>query len=253
MNLTQVRRFALSLAEATEEPHFDRTSFRVRGKIFVTARPQEAHIHVFVPEEVREPALAMHPEFVSSLYWGKKVVGLRVELADAPPAIVKELVRRAWEARSPKPDVQRQVAQFIARYSPAVAAQFRKARAKVKARFPRGYELVFDNYNACGCGYSFTARASGVVVSVVAYPRWVTLFFFQGTRLTDPQGILEGSGSRVRSIRLQPLARLDAKPVQALLKQAIGQFATEFAAAPAMSTIIKTSSARRRPRRPRGE
>jgi hypothetical protein len=34
MTLSQVRRFALSLPETTEEPHFDRTSFRVRGKIF---------------------------------------------------------------------------------------------------------------------------------------------------------------------------------------------------------------------------
>lgn len=253
MNLTHVRRHALSLAGTTEEPHFDRTSFRVGGKIFVTARPSETHVHVFLPEEDREPALAMYPEFVSRLYWGKKVVGLRVELTDAPPAIVKDLLRRAWEVRAPKASVQRQVARFIGRYSPTVAAQYRKARAKVKARFPRGYELVFNNYNAFGCGYSFSPRASGVVVSVVAYPRWVTLFFFHGTRLPDPEKILEGTGSRVRSVRLQPLAVLDSKPVQALLKQAIGQFATEFSAAPAMSTIIKTASAKQRPRRPRSK
>lgn len=74
MTLSQVRKHALSLSGATEEPHFDRTSFRVKGKIFVTARLSETHIHVFVPEEVRETALAMHSEFVSKLLWGGKVV-----------------------------------------------------------------------------------------------------------------------------------------------------------------------------------
>jgi len=102
MTLAQIRKFALSLAGTTEEPHFDRTSFRVNGKIFVTARPAESHIHVFVPEQVREPALAMHADFVSKLLWGGKVVGLRVELPKAEPAIVRDLVESAWRVRAAK-------------------------------------------------------------------------------------------------------------------------------------------------------
>jgi hypothetical protein len=102
MTLAQVRKHALSLSGATEEPHFDRTSFRVKGKIFVTARPSEAHIHVFVPEEVREPALAINPEFVSKLLWGGKVVGLRVDLTKATPNVVRHLVEKAWSSKAPK-------------------------------------------------------------------------------------------------------------------------------------------------------
>jgi hypothetical protein len=33
MRIDTVRRFALSLPETTEEPHFDKSSFRVRGKM----------------------------------------------------------------------------------------------------------------------------------------------------------------------------------------------------------------------------
>jgi hypothetical protein len=102
VTLEQVRRHALSLPEAKEEPHFDRTSFRVRGRIFITARPADSHIHVFVPEHVREPFLAMHPDVASKLLWGGKVVGLRVELHRAPAGLVKELVRSAWASRAPK-------------------------------------------------------------------------------------------------------------------------------------------------------
>lgn len=102
MNLAQIRKHALSLPAVTEEPHFDRTSFRVNGKIFVTALAAESHIHVFVPEQFREPALAMYPEQVSKLLWGGKVVGLRVDLSVVSPQVAKDLVMHAWESRAPK-------------------------------------------------------------------------------------------------------------------------------------------------------
>jgi hypothetical protein len=102
VTLTQVRKHALSLPGTTEAPHFDRTSFRVKGKIFVTARPNESHIHVFVPEQAREPALAMHAKYVSKLLWGGKVVGLRIELPHAQPGVVRDLVEVAWHSRGGK-------------------------------------------------------------------------------------------------------------------------------------------------------
>ncbi len=102
MTLAQIRKHALSLPAVTEEPHFDRTSLRVKGRIFVTARASDSHIHVFLPEQFREPALAMHPDHMSKLLWGGKVVGLRIELAGAPRAVVNELVTLAWRCKAPK-------------------------------------------------------------------------------------------------------------------------------------------------------
>ncbi|MEJ0098720.1 MAG: hypothetical protein WDO12_02840 [Pseudomonadota bacterium] len=148
------------------------------------------------------------------------------------------------------PDTRTQIATFIGRYSPSVARQFRAARTHVRKLFPRGYELVHDNYNAFGCGYSSTPLASGVIVSVVAYPRWVTLFFFSGPRLPDPEGLLQGTGSKVRSVRLEPLAVLESDAVHDLLAATIAPFAAGLKTKPRLSTIIKTQSAKRRPRRP---
>ena len=102
MKLAQVRKLALSLPEVTEEPHFQFSSFRVRGKIFVTVPPDGKHIHVFVGDQQREPALAMHPEYLSKLTWGGKVVGLRAELGPADAGVIGELVRHAWKAKAPK-------------------------------------------------------------------------------------------------------------------------------------------------------
>ena len=102
MNIAQVRRHAMSLAEVTEEPHHHFSSFRVAGKIFVTVLPEETYIHIFVSEEQRELALSLEPECMEKLLWGGKVVGLRVDLAKAPAAVVKRLMSQAWAHKAPK-------------------------------------------------------------------------------------------------------------------------------------------------------
>ncbi len=102
MKIAAVRRIALSLPEANEEPHFHYASFRVRGKIFVTVPPDAEHIHVFVAEQAREQALALYPQFTEKLLWGSKVVGLRVSLVTAPLAVVETLIRQAWAHKAPK-------------------------------------------------------------------------------------------------------------------------------------------------------
>jgi hypothetical protein len=99
MKIDAVRKHAMGLEAVTEEPHHDSSSFRVRGKIFVTVPPAENVIHVFVPEEDRETALALYPDFLEKLVWGGKVVGLRVALAAAKPAVVRSLVNQAYETR----------------------------------------------------------------------------------------------------------------------------------------------------------
>jgi hypothetical protein len=102
VKLSSVRKYAASLPETAEAPHFEYLSLRVRGKIFVTAPPGEEFVHVFVPEEQRERALALYPQFVEKLTWGSKVVGVRVSLAAATPSVVKGLVLAAWQAKAPK-------------------------------------------------------------------------------------------------------------------------------------------------------
>ena len=103
MKLSVIEATANALPEVTQEPHFQYDSFRVHGKIFVTVPPEKTHIHVFVPEAVREPALAMHPEFLAPLLWGGKVVGLRVTLAHAQADAVCALVQQAWHSKNAKP------------------------------------------------------------------------------------------------------------------------------------------------------
>lgn len=99
VKISAVREYALSLEAVTEEPHHNFSSFRVRGKIFVTVPPDEKFIHVFVGEGQREKALAVYPAFIEKLFWGGKARGLRIELEKADPVAVKALVSKAYEER----------------------------------------------------------------------------------------------------------------------------------------------------------
>jgi len=101
MKLEDVRRFALSLPESTEEPHFHLTSFRVKGKIFATAAPDGSYMNVFVDDEQREIMVNVDPKAYETLKWGK-IGYLHVHLAAAKARDVKTLLRAAWERKAPK-------------------------------------------------------------------------------------------------------------------------------------------------------
>ncbi|MGA9342365.1 MAG: DUF1801 domain-containing protein [Rhodanobacteraceae bacterium] len=139
---------------------------------------------------------------------------------------------------------------FLGKYLPEIAMQLQSVREHLAGHFPRGFELIYDNYNALVFGFASSQRASDAIVSVAGYPKWVTLFFFQGTRLPDPTGILEGEGAQVRSIRLQPPARLLEPAVQDLIRAAKDAAGPTLEEAPPLTTIIKSVSARQRARRP---
>ncbi len=102
MQLAEARDYALSLPEANEEPHHQYSSFRVNGKIFVTVPPDNEHLHVFVDEQRRRLAISMFPDAYEELWWGKKVVGIRVLLSAAQTSDVEDLIHAAWQQKAPK-------------------------------------------------------------------------------------------------------------------------------------------------------
>jgi hypothetical protein len=100
--LDQARRFALSLPETAEQPHFDMSSFRVRGKIFATVPPDGAYLHVFVDEMEIDASVTEDPAAFEPLRWGQRTRGLRIRLASAPERRVNELLEDSWRRKAPK-------------------------------------------------------------------------------------------------------------------------------------------------------
>jgi len=102
MQLADVRRMAMALLGTTESPHHRYTSFRVRGRIYATAPVDGGPMHIFLDEEDRDRMLTLEPDVYEQLGWGRKIVGLRVDLERAKPDDVAGLLRAAWQRKLPK-------------------------------------------------------------------------------------------------------------------------------------------------------
>lgn len=144
----------------------------------------------------------------------------------------------------------RQIASFLAKYDPKIAADARASRTRLRKMIPGGIEFIYDNYNALVFGFGPTERPSEAVLSLAIMPRWVTLCFLKGAKLRDRKKLLKGSGNIVRNIHLSSPSHLEDRDVRDLIDQAIAAARPGFAGKPGKQrTVIKSISAKQRPRR----
>jgi hypothetical protein len=145
---------------------------------------------------------------------------------------------------------EKQLSSFLAKYSPDIASLARAIRKEMRKRYPTALELVYDNYNALAIGYSPSERASEGIFSIALYPRWVSLFFLQAKGLPDPQNKLQGSGNVTRHIVLPSTGILDDPAVLTLMQEATARAAVPLDPRGSHRLVIKSVSAKQRPRRP---
>lgn len=145
---------------------------------------------------------------------------------------------------------ERQLSSFLAKFNPKVRSVARAVLAKMRARLPTANVLVYDNFNALAVGFAPGEKAGDGIFSIAVYPRWVTLFFLQGKGLNDPKKVLRGEGKRVRHLVLGAPSDLDLPAVRALIGQALRAAKTPLDPKNKRRVLIKSVSARQRPRRP---
>jgi hypothetical protein len=145
---------------------------------------------------------------------------------------------------------KQQLASFIAKFTPEIASRTEAILAKMRKRYPTALEIVYDNYNALAIGFGPTERASEAVFSIAVFPRWVSLFFLQAKGLPDPEKRLQGSGNVAKHIVLPSPDGLDDPAVLTLMKEAVARAKVPLDPQGAHRLIIKSISAKQRPRRP---
>jgi hypothetical protein len=143
----------------------------------------------------------------------------------------------------------RQLAGFVDKFDPTVAKVVRAARAALRKRIPTAIEQVYDNYNFLAIGFSTTPRTSDTIVSLAVSAKGVALSFYYGASLPDPHRVLLGTGRQNRYVRLPSAATLARPEVEALLTAAIRQADPPLPATGRGATLIKSVSAKQRPRR----
>lgn len=143
-----------------------------------------------------------------------------------------------------------QLAQFLGRFTPEIETRATAVLEKMRRRLPGALELVYDNYQALAVGFGPSERASEAVFSIAVFPGKVALCFIYGAGLDDPGGRLRGGGNQVRNVRLESPETLDDPEVAALMDEALRSAKVPLDPTQPYRLIIKSISAKQRPRRP---
>lgn len=103
MTRDDIRALALSLPLAEEQPHFDRASFRVTGKIFATLPPASGEVVLKLPPEIKESLRQSDPTAIRALPGGWDRGGWTlIDIGSMEDEKLADLIRLAWRQVAPK-------------------------------------------------------------------------------------------------------------------------------------------------------
>ena len=151
---------------------------------------------------------------------------------------------------SPSPSPQDQLDGFLDKYLPEIAAQARACLKILRKRLPGAVQFVYDNYNWLVIGFGPTEKPSEAVFSLVVLPTRMTLCFLQGKKVPDPGKLLQGSGNLVRNFRLAAPSDLNRADLREVMAAAMESARVPFDPRADGKLIIRSISAKQRPRRP---
>jgi hypothetical protein len=150
-------------------------------------------------------------------------------------------------------DAEKQLASYFAVYEPAIVKLGKALRAKLRARLPGLFEIVYvyENQDSLVISYSPTESGYEGLCSLALYPDRVHLYFGQGAQLSkaDPKQLLQGRGKTVRYVVLDSAADLDRAEIEALMAAASKLAKVRPDASAKGSVIIKAEAQKERARR----
>lgn len=100
-------------------------------------------------------------------------------------------------------------------------------RALILELHPDACEVVRLGEKAASYGWGPRKMIDGYAY-IMPFRSWVNLGFFQGTSLMDPQGLLEGTGKKLRHIKLRTVHDTEQPSVRALVEEACAERRSGF-------------------------
>ena len=148
-------------------------------------------------------------------------------------------------ARQPSPNAK--FSALLSRFPPEIVALVKRCLPKLRRAFPGSYELVYDYSNSLVVAFGMSDRGYEAIVAIAIFPDGVRLYFDKS--LPDPKGLLEGSGTKVRSVTVKTASALDKGDIKALIKAAIKHSGVTFPRNRPTQMVIKSESKKRKPRK----
>src|SRR5262245_16849658 len=169
---------------------------------------------------------------------GRRSVQVEVEV---PGSTQSAAARRSAEA---------EVRTLIAKFAPKHLRLIGAMRRSLRKRLPTAHEVVYEYRDLGAVVISFSPNERGYegVLSIRSDADGVKLYFNRGKELPDPAKLLQGS-SQTRWIHMEGASTLARPEVACLIDEAIALNRVPFARAGRGSVVLRSSSAKKRPRR----
>jgi len=108
------------------------------------------------------------------------------------------------------------VDKLLGEHSPELQAIERALRATIRREFPDAVEQVDFGNKLIAFGRSMKMR--GLLFAIIAHTTWVNLQLADGAELPDPDGVIEGTGKRIRHIKVRSVEAASSAPVIAAIR-----------------------------------
>ena len=97
-----------------------------------------------------------------------------------------------------------------------------RLRAVILEIHPESCEVVRlgDRAATYGCG---PRKMIDGYAYILPYKSWVNLGFYRGTSLTDPEKLLEGTGARMRHVKMRTVEDVERPGVRGLIREACAE------------------------------
>lgn len=113
-------------------------------------------------------------------------------------------------------DVEADVARLTADHPAPIRAIEEALRSTIKAEFPEVLERV--DFGNKLIAYGRTMRMRDLLFAVIAHREHVNLQLADGVDLPDPTGIVEGTGKRIRHVKVRSVEAASSGPVRDLIR-----------------------------------
>jgi hypothetical protein len=114
------------------------------------------------------------------------------------------------------PTLEADVAKLLGEHPPEQQAIEQALRAAIRRELPDAVEQVDFGNKLIAFGRSMKMR--GLLFALIAHKSWVNLQLADGAELPDPNGLIEGTGKRIRHIKIRSVADASSPAVVAAIR-----------------------------------
>lgn len=154
--------------------------------------------------------------------------------------------RTSTQSAAERRSAETELGAMVERFAPEHARLISVARRSLRKRLPSAHELVYEYRSWFVISFSPSGRGYEGLLGIRGSAEGVRLFFNGAKELADPEKLLRGSGSQVRSIDLENASVLKRPAVVQLIEGAIALSRVPFEAEGRGAVVIQSSPAKKK-------